>query len=267
MSMSIFFIILLLIIFIAGLYSIFIEPNMLLVKEYRIKDKLLKGLKVVFVSDFHIKTYQEARLKRVVELINKQNADIVLSTGDYIAKHSLKATLSVEKIAKYISEIKSKYGYYTTLGNHDNKKGEGSIAFALDKYGIKILKNESISVEVAEKNVYIAGIEDYQSGRPSITDALKNTNNPVILLTHNPDMFVDVPDNVNLTLAGHTHGGQIKLPVIGALIIPSRYRNRFAAGYIEENGRKMIVTKGIGTSIIPVRFNCKPEIVVIEFED
>jgi len=265
--MGIFFIIVLFMILIIGIYGIFIEPNMLLVTKYKIKDVALKGIKLVFVSDFHIRKYQEKRLKKVISLVNDQNADIVLSTGDYIAKHSLKASLCAKKIAENISKIKSNYGFYTTLGNHDGKRGEGSITSALQKYGIKILKNENIPVKIGKTTVYIAGIEDYQSGRPSIPTALSDTKKPVILLTHNPDMFTDVPNSVNLTLAGHTHGGQIKLPIIGALIIPSIYRNRFASGYIEENGRKMIVTKGIGTSILPVRINCIPEIVVIEFED
>lgn len=265
--MSIFFIIILFIIPVICIDGFLIEPNLLSVKKYIIKDKVLKGLKLVFVSDFHITKHQEKRLKKIIELINEQNADIVLSTGDYIAKHSLKASLDSGKIAENISKIKSNYGFYTTLGNHDWKKGEESITSAFQKYGIKILKNENIPVKFGERIVYIAGIEDYQSGRPSIQTALSNTENPVILLTHNPDMFTEVPDSVNLTLAGHTHGGQINLPIFGALIIPSKYRNRFASGYIEENGKKMIVTKGIGTSIIPVRINCKPEIVVIEFED
>ncbi len=248
------------------IYSIFIEPNMLKIQKYNISDDMLKGIKLVFVSDFHIKTYQEKRLKKVIDAINEQNADIVLSSGDYVAGHKLKSTLPVEKIAEYISQIKSKQGYYTTLGNHDNWIGEGSITAALEKYGIKILKNENIPVKIGEKTIYIAGIEDLQTGNPSVFNALKDINNPVILLSHNPDMFTEVPSNVNLTLAGHTHGGQIRLPFIGALIVPSMYGNRYAAGYIEEEGRRMIVSRGIGTSILPVRFNCKPEIVVIEFK-
>ena len=80
-------------------------------------------------------------------------------------------------------------------------------------------------------------------------------------------MFPQIPDNIFLTLAGHTHGGQIRLPFIGALIIPSEYGEKYAKGLIKENNKTMIVTKGIGTSILPLRFNCPPEIVVIEFTD
>lgn len=88
----------------------------------------------------------------------------------------------------------------------------------------------------------------------------------LILLCHSPDVFPKVPKEVNLTLAGHVHGGQVRLPILGSLIVPSNYGDKYSQGLIEENGKKMIVTKGIGNSILNVRFNCIPEIVVIEFE-
>ena len=86
------------------------------------------------------------------------------------------------------------------------------------------------------------------------------------MLTHSPDIFPKVPKEVNLTLSGHVHGGQVRLPLLGAIIVPSKYGDKYSYGLIEEDNKKMIVTSGIGTSILNVRFNCKPEIVVIEFE-
>ena len=86
------------------------------------------------------------------------------------------------------------------------------------------------------------------------------------MLTHTPDMFPKVPDDVNLTLAGHTHGGQIRIPFLGPIFTASIHRDKYSKGFIEENEKKMIVTTGIGVSILPIRFNCPPEIVVIEFE-
>ena len=250
----------------AGIYSFFIEPNLLIVKHYIVHDEQLKGIKIVFAGDFHIKTYQKKRLDRVVSLINEQNADLVLSAGDYVSGHKLKSTLPVEKIAEGISKIKSKYGFYTVLGNHDSYIGHGSIISALKKYSINVLDNNSTSVNINGKTIYIAGIEDLLTKAPDIPKALKDTKNPVILLSHHPDMFTMIPETVNLTLAGHVHGGQVRLPFIGAIIIPSQYGNRYSMGYIEENGKKMIVTKGIGTSMLNIRFNCIPEIVVIDFE-
>ena len=247
-------------------YSLFIEPNMLTVKKYTIKDEQLKGITVVFVSDYHYKTYQKKRLYKTIELINAQNADIVLSAGDYVAGHKLKSTLSVNVIAEAISKIKSKYGYYTVMGNHDAWVGNGSIISALKKYSINILENESVPVNINGQTVYIAGIEDLQTGKPDVNKALENTKAPVILLTHNPDMFFDIPETVNIILSGHTHGGQVRFSILGALITPSKYGNRLTLGLIKENNKKMIVTSGVGTSILPIRFNCKPEIVVINFQ-
>jgi len=86
---------------------------------------------------------------------------------------------------------------------------------------------------------------------------------PVIVLTHNPDLFVRMPARVLLTLASHTHGGQVNLPVLGRLIVPSRYGERYAIGHVHENGRDLFVTPGIGTSIVPVRFRVPPEISLI----
>jgi predicted MPP superfamily phosphohydrolase len=86
---------------------------------------------------------------------------------------------------------------------------------------------------------------------------------PVILLTHNPDVFVNVPARVLLTLAGHTHGGQVNLPLLGRLVVPSQFGERFAIGHVHEDGRDLFVTPGIGTSILPVRFGAPPEISVL----
>ena len=113
--------------------------------------------------------------------------------------------------------------------------------------------------------MYIAGVEDLTTSQADITKALRNTKKPTILLTHSPDIFPNIPNNVFLTLAGHTHGGQIRIPMIGALIVPSDFGNKYSYGLVNENDKSMIITKGIGTSILPVRFCCFPEILVINF--
>jgi predicted MPP superfamily phosphohydrolase len=94
-----------------------------------------------------------------------------------------------------------------------------------------------------------------------VTDTL-----PVILITHNPDVFPDVPARVRLTIAGHTHGGQVRLPLIGAPMVPSRYGQRYARGLIRENGRSLFVNTGTGVSILPVRFGVPPEVSILVLE-
>ena len=246
-------------------YSYFIEPNKLEVTNYVIQDKELNGVKIVFASDFHIKPYGQKRLEKVVETINEQNPDVVVSAGDFVCGHTEKSTMHPEKIAEGLSKVKSKHGFYTTLGNHDGWYDRWYIKELLEKQNIKVLNNKNEKLQINGKEIFIAGVEDMMTAFPNMEDALKGTKTPTILLTHTPDVFPDIPRNVNLALAGHTHGGQVRLPIIGPIFTASNYGNKYTIGFIEENGKKLITTRGIGVSILPFRFNCPPEIVVIEF--
>lgn len=248
------------------IYSFFIEPDKLNVKHYKINDEALKGIKILFVSDFHIKPNQEKRLNKVVNIINAQQPDIILSGGDFVYGHNEKMTMPISDIVEQLKNVKTKYGFYTVLGNHDWWVNGENITEVLTANGIKVLANNNLRINLKGRNIYIAGVEDKTTRTPDIYKALNGTENPVILLSHSPDVFPKVPEKVNLTLAGHLHGGQVRLPLLGAIIVPSSYGNKYSQGLIEENGKKMLVTKGIGNSILPVRFNCTPEIVVIEFE-
>ena len=258
--------ILIAIFFVIVAYSFFVEPNRLDLNKYVIQDSQLKGVKIVFASDFHIKTYGQKRLDKIVDMINTENPDLVLSVGDFVCGHMHYSTMPIEDIAKTLGKVKAKYGFYTTLGNHDAWYGNDEVQKALEQNRIKVLGNENIKLNVNGKTLYIAGVEDLMTGKPNVYEALNNTKRPVIMLTHTPDMFPKVPDDVNLTLAGHTHGGQIRIPFLGPIFTASSHRDKYSKGLIEENGKKMIVTTGIGVSILPIRFNCPPEIVVIEFE-
>lgn len=276
---------------IAG-YSYFIEPKKLEVNRYIIEDEKLKNIKIVFASDFHVKPYQAKRLNQIVEIINRENPDIVLSVGDYVCGHTRHSTLPIENIAEILSKVKSKYGFYTSLGNHDGWYNPVEITNALEANGIKVLSNNNVLLEINNQKIYIAGIEDYDTGKPDINKALSGIkvdkkgkyDTPVILLTHNPDMFKIVSENITLTLAGHTHGGQVRLPLIGPIFTASKYFDKYAKGWKQEkNGilinadetkpiqlkdelKTMFVTRGIGVSILPFRFNCPPEINVFEFQ-
>ena len=241
------------------IWSVIIEPNILTVKHLQIKDEQLKGAKIVFASDFHIKPYENYRLERIIRAINKQNADIVLLGGDYVSGHKKGSSMTIDKIAKSFSNITSKHGTYAIIGNHDGWQGKEEIVKELEKNNIKVLFNNSVCLE----KFCIAGVDDMQTGNPDIKKALKNTKEPVILLSHTPDIIPDVPHSVNLTLAGHLHGGQIRFPQ--AIVVPSKFGKKFANGYYEYKGKKIYTTYGLGTSILPMRFNCLPEIAVIEF--
>ncbi len=249
------------------LYSLFIEPNRLKVNHYVIQDMQLKGLKIVFASDFHIKSNQQERLNKIIKLINAENPDLVLSVGDFVYGHNENKTMSIENIAKELGKVQSKYGFYTTLGNHDGWYGTERITEALQENGIVVLENENVLIQVKDKTLYIAGVEDLMTGNPDIYKAFNKAKTPIIFLTHTPDIFPELSEFANITLAGHTHGGQVRFPLLGPICTASKYGDEYSHGLIVlANGNKIITTKGIGTSILPIRFNCVPEIVVIDFE-
>ena len=241
------------------IWSVFIEPNILTVTRVKVNEPMLKGLKIVFASDFHIKPYEMYRLKRIIRAINKQNADIIILGGDYVNGHKKGNSMTIDKIAGQFSYLKSKYGVYAVIGNHDGWQGKKEIITELKKNNINVLFNNSKCFE----EFCIAGVDDMQTGKPDIKQALTKTKEPIILISHTPDIMPDVPYNVNLTLAGHLHGGQVRLHK--ALITPSAYGVKYANGFLNDNGKKLYTTKGLGTSILPIRFNCFPEIAVITF--
>lgn len=251
------------IILILFIWSVFIEPNVFRITRYKITDPDLEGLRVVFAADFHYKPYEKWRLERDVRTINAQNPDIVLFGGDYVNGHKKGFTLPIDEISAEFSKIKSKYGVYAVLGNHDGWHDEDGITKSLEANGIKILKNSSELVKAA-KPFYIAGVEDMQTGNPDTQKALAGTSGSVILLSHTPDIIESVPAGVKLVLAGHLHGGQVVIPRHGPLVAPSKFGTKYASGFFDENGKKLIVTRGLGTSILPLRFHCMPEIIVIE---
>lgn len=240
-------------------WSFFIEPNLLIIKNYTVKE--LGKKKIVFVSDFHISKNDKTRLQKIVNTINELEPDLVLSGGDFIKGHAGKNTMPIEEQARELKRIKAPI--FTVLGNHDGRYNKELVRNVLKENGITVLENSNVKFE----ELSIAGVEDIQTGFPDVELALIGTEHPKILLSHNPDIYYDVHENVDLILAGHLHGGQIYLPLIGALSVPSKYGNKFVRGMIQENKNKMLVTNGLGTSILPIRFGSIPEIVVINGED
>src|SRR5262249_45141714 len=135
----------------------------------------------------------------------------------------------------------------------------------LERNAVPVIEDTASRIATAAGPIWIAGVSDMWTERHDLAAALSAVKDdaPVILLTHNPDIFPLVPSRVALTLAGHTHGGQVRLPIVGRPIVPSRFGQRFAAGQIVENGRHLYVATGLGTSILPVRFRVPPAVAVL----
>ena len=264
--MKSFLLILLLLGLLMGFWALFIEPQTLEVQTYKLKSGKLKGLKIAFASDMHIAPRHQRRLKRIVDSLNSQQADIIILGGDFVKGHKPSSSMPIDSIAAELSRLRAPLGVFAVLGNHDWMYGGEEVTAALSRAGITILANNSIKLDFKGDSLCLSGVEDMIMRRPNISKALKHCHYDTILITHSPDIFPDVPPRVLLTLAGHTHGGQVTLPLIGSPIVPSRYGQRYARGFIEEGGKQMIVSKGLGTSLLPLRFNTKPEIVRIIFE-
>ena len=242
-----------------------VEPRLLVTRFYKFSAPELKNLKIVFISDLHIAPQHEKRLQKIVREVNALRPDIILLGGDFVKGHKFASTMVPEKIADELKNLQAPFGVFAVLGNHDWYFDGNRVRQALQKNNIRVLENENLYIATPKGNFTLAGVADYTMRIPDIEKSLKNAKAPVLLLSHSPDVFPQVQKNVFLTLAGHTHGGQFALPFLGPIIVPSDYKRRFAGGLIDEDGQKMVVNRGLGTSLLPLRFNCPPEIVVIEF--
>ncbi len=236
------------------------------------------GLKVALLTDLHVGAPHMSlgRLRRVVERTNAEAPDVVLITGDFLIGGPqdeggerggvLGGTfVEPEPIAGELKHLRAPSGVYAVLGNHDWWFDGERMTRALEGAGLRVLENQAARVERGGRGFWLVGIADLWTRRPDIEGALREvtTPDPVILFTHNPDIFPDVPASVSLTVAGHTHGGQVNLPLFGRPVVPSRFGQRYAFGHVEENGRRLYVGGGVGTSIVPVRFRVPPEVVVL----
>lgn len=258
------------------LWAFVIEPNRLVVNEVEIKlpawPAAFAHLKIVAISDLHagMPFINEAKLEKVVATANATEPDVIVLLGDFIAHDkNEKLLMAPEVIAGKLKGLRAKYGVYAILGNHDWWFDGERVRRALTSVGIRVLENEVAKLEKDGQIVWLLGVPDYWTRQPiDLRPALAQINapGPVIALTHNPDIFPTLPANISLTLAGHTHGGQVNIPFYGRPVIPSQYGERYAVGYIQENGRHLFVTPGIGTTGLAVRFRVPPEISVLTID-
>lgn len=243
--------------------SVFIEPNLLVVTNYKVEDQDLNGIKVAFASDFHLRPKELSKLDKIVRLINSQNPDLVLLGGDFLNGHDPKKTMRVNSVASKLALIQAPV--YAVLGENDWWSAGEELISAFRGEGIKVLRNSAVRIVVSRRYVDIIGVDDLTTQNADIFKASYGTREPRLLLTHNPDVYYDVAQKVNMIFAGHTHGGQFLFPFSPPLYVDSKYGNKFASGLIRSGSNWMVITKGIGVSGFPIRFNCKPEIVVVDF--
>lgn len=256
--------------------AFFIEPDKIIVHKVTLKlnnwDKKHDNLKIAIISDIHFGApfINTEKLEKIVELSNKERPDLILLPGDFVSNGVIgEKFVNSEVVANILSKLKSKYGMVAVLGNNDWGYNGKKVILALENKKITVLENNAKKLIINGKPLWIAGVADLIKRFPDIDAALSKINDktPVLLLSHNPDVFPFVPNRVNLTISGHTHGGQVNLPVLGRLIVPSGFGDRYAFGHIHENNKDLYVSTGIGTSMIPVRFGVLPEIDILTIKN
>jgi len=189
--------------------------------------------------------------------------DLIVFTGDYV-------TTSAKNIVPCLEIIKSlqaKYGIYAILGNHDHWVGKEKSLAGLKSIGIKVLVNENCRLNINGAELFLIGVDDPHKSHDDLdkaTEGLPNSSNaPKILLSHSPDIIRKaINHKIDFVIAAHTHGGQVNFPFIGPVVTSSRYWRKYAAGWFKEASTQMYVNRGIGSSYLPIRWCCPPEVTL-----
>ena len=251
-------------------WGFLIEPGRLVIREQTIQienwPQALDGLRIAVLSDIHVDNWfiTEKKLRTVVECTNQRQPELIVILGDYIAGDGRgKARVEPEVFAPVLKDLHAPLGVYSVLGNHDWWYSGPKVRKALEQNGIKVLEDQSAKVDARGTSFWLVGLADLWTRPQRIADTVATVpeGQPLIALTHNPDIFPNLPQRVPLLLAGHTHGGQVRFPIIGPVVESSKYG--WVHGNVFANNHHLFVTTGIGTSIIPVRFGLPPEIVIL----
>lgn len=247
--------------------GIVVEPAQLQVTKYQVTLPRLApafdGLRVVQLSDLHCgpSFFNNAHIRRAVEQANAFHPDLVLLTGDYVNRSG-----SIEHCARLLSGLHARYGIVAVLGNHDYWTDPIAITRALQSVGITVLNNEAVAFRRGKSRLWIAGLDDAWEGQPNIARATQSipSGEPVILLVHEPDVAtVAANAPVDLQLSGHVHGGQVRLPWVGALLTPN-LGHKYPMGWYRIGKMQLYTSRGIGVTFPGIiRLNCPPEVTCL----
>lgn len=258
------------------IFYLYYENNFLTTTNYNIINEKIpsdfNNYKIIQISDYHNEMSNKLN-KDLIDKIKKEKPNTIVITGDFIdsRKTNIAGAITLLKNIKEIAPI-----YYVN-GNHENRLSNyEELVQKLEEQDVKVLENETDIIEIANSKINIIGIndpatqfDDYMSDSKTINKELKISNYDdklfSILLSHRPELFTTYEkNNIDLVLSGHAHGGQIRLPFIGGIVAPNQgLFPKYTSGIFTKNNTNMIVSRGIGNSIIPVRINNRPELVII----
>jgi uncharacterized protein len=261
-------------------YSAFIEPQTLTVTTHNVHLPVVNSLKIAVISDLHIGPYKNAAfIEKIVSRTNQLLPDFIFLVGDYISSEEAKLDNLLP-----LRNLHASAGVFAVLGNHDQGMHTSlfrtpssgidmseDITTILESLGITVLRNAHSLVELGTESLVIAGIDDLWTGNGNVEESLQDapTARTTILLAHNPSVIdVHGADKANLIVSGHTHGGQIRLPMIGPIsTLPIRIDQSYDQGIFPlENSRTLAITRGVGESWSRARFFAWPEILLINVD-
>jgi predicted MPP superfamily phosphohydrolase len=222
----------------------------------------LDGLRVALLSDVHAGAghMTPARLAGIVDRVLALDADLILLLGDFL--DSTRIGDGRARVRDVARELERLPGAVAVLGNHDWRAAGPAMGWALRDAGVTLLENEAVRVR---DGLWVAGLADTRHRHADLDEALRKPpqDAAVLLATHDPDVFPDVPARVALTVAGHLHGGQVNVFGLRHAVMPTAYGDRYLAGHVVEDGRHMFVSAGLGTAGLPLRLRRRPEVPVL----
>jgi uncharacterized protein len=248
-------------------YATLFEPNRLKISRVNVPIKRLPpgldGLRIVLMSDFHLFPFTSADLiQQAIRQASTLQPDIALFAGDFVYSEAGAAY----ELSPILAQLNSKLGSFAVLGNHDHVKGAEIVQNALERSGIEVLNNRGVTLSFGPSGLYLAGMDSMAAGCPDVRAAFSDHrgNSPTLVLAHEPDTidYYSQEAPIDLQLSGHSHGGQIRLPGFGPVILPT-FGRRYPRGLYQINDSQLFTSQGIGTVDLPVRINCPPEIAEI----
>lgn len=263
------------------IYAAFIEPKRITLNKKVIHISGLPSLKIAVIADFHVGPYKKEKfIRKIVQYVNSVNADVILLPGDFLFDHYS----DIEDLSP-LKDLRSRYGTYAIMGNHDTghyshffsrehfrvQDNSDAITAFLRERGITVLRDASITITVDGTTFAIAGVDGQWADGMDLPKTFADvpSTTPIILMAHTPDC-VNVPgiERASLIVSGHTHGGQVRLPFIGALYIPAETGKTYDHGIFHIGTSTILaVTHGIGETMMRMRFLCPPEVMEIEMNN
>jgi predicted MPP superfamily phosphohydrolase len=267
-----------------ALYALKIEPGWVQVVQRDVHLPRLTpafdGFTIAQLSDIHRGPYMsEESLLRVVGMVNSLSPDLVVLTGDFVAGQARFAP----SCARALAQLAAPHGVWAVLGNHDVWSDAGAVAYALEQANVRVLRDARHSIALEDQRLWLLGLEDmgvtgfmgtpfdgfrrkWSASVAALGDMLGDIpqHEPRLLLVHNPDvneLLAQVP--IDLALCGHTHGGQVRLPLLGSPIVPSYLGEKYVCGLVEGPGSLVYINRGLGVITPPVRLNCRPELTLL----